>query len=298
MSTELKQKELRKYIVEEKLQMLAILETHLKTKNIAKIVNSVFGSWNWLSNVDQSPTSCRIIVGWNNQVVKVMVLHVSKQSVLCLVETIPDKIKFYASIVIMGDFNVTLKPEEHSNGGSASNMDMHEFSDLVNAVEVEDLSTQYSRAHGVFLPYLISDHSPGVLIFPEGLPKKVKSFRFTNYIADKQEFLDVVPRLDPQIHDDSLQVAQEEIDKDPFNEDKKKKAITILEEYTEVSKDELKLLHQKVKINWLREGDKNIAYFHNILKARKHKNRVESICDDNGVRFWGDDVAIHFERHF
>ncbi|GJZ02028.1 hypothetical protein Tco_0519989 [Tanacetum coccineum] len=91
--------ELRKYIVEEKLQMLAILETHLKTKNIAKIVNSVFGSWNWLSNVDQSPTSCRIIVGWNNQVVKVMVLHVSKQSVLCLVETIPDKIKFYVSIV-------------------------------------------------------------------------------------------------------------------------------------------------------------------------------------------------------
>ncbi|GJZ02027.1 RNA-directed DNA polymerase, eukaryota, reverse transcriptase zinc-binding domain protein [Tanacetum coccineum] len=231
----------------------------------------------------------------------------------------------------MGDFNVTLKPEEHSNGGSASNMDMHEFSDLVNAVEVEDLCssgfyftwtkslknpnnstlkkldrilvndsfiTKYSRAHGVFLPYLISDHSPGVLIFPEGLPKKVKSFRFTNYIADKQEFLDVVAKgWDTHIHGclmfqvvkklknlkkplnqlnwkhgnlfdkakilkDSLQVAQEEIDKDPFNEDKKKKAITILEEYT------------------------------------KHKNIVESICDDNRVRFWGDDVAIQFERHF
>ncbi|GJW98174.1 RNA-directed DNA polymerase, eukaryota, reverse transcriptase zinc-binding domain protein [Tanacetum coccineum] len=91
-----------------------------------------------------------------------------------------------------------------------------------------------------------------------------------------------------------MQVAQEEIDKDHFNEDKKKKAITILEEYTEVSIDELKLLHQKAKINWLREGDKNTAYFHNILKARKHKNRVESICDDNG----GHDVAIQFERHF
>nr|GEX64769.1 RNA-directed DNA polymerase, eukaryota, reverse transcriptase zinc-binding domain protein [Tanacetum cinerariifolium] len=47
-----------------------------------------------------------------------------------------------------------------------------------------------------------------------------------------------------------------------------------------------------------REGDKNTAYFHNILKARKHKNRVESICDENGTRFWGDEVATQIEKHF
>ncbi|GJZ80916.1 RNA-directed DNA polymerase, eukaryota, reverse transcriptase zinc-binding domain protein [Tanacetum coccineum] len=182
-------------------------------------------------------------------------------------------------VIMVDDFKSLLKPEEHLNGGSASNMDMHEFSDLVNAVEVEDLcSSEASCVLFTTSPYLISDHSPGVLIFPEGLPKKVKSFRFTNYIADKQEFLDVVAKgWETSYFMDSLQVAQEEIDKDPFNEDKKKKAITILEEYTEVSKDELKLLHQKAKINWLREGDKNTAYFHNILKARKHKNIVESI---------------------
>ncbi|GKD56770.1 RNA-directed DNA polymerase, eukaryota, reverse transcriptase zinc-binding domain protein, partial [Tanacetum coccineum] len=135
-------------------------------------------------------------------------------------------------------------------------------------------------------------HSPGVLIFPEGLPKKVKSFRFTNYIADKQEFLDVVAKgWDTHIHGCLM-----------FQVVKKlknlKKPLNQLNWKHEVSKDELKLLHQKAKINWLREGDKNTAYFHNILKARKHKNRVESICDDNGVRFWGDDVAIQFERHF
>ncbi|GJW65931.1 RNA-directed DNA polymerase, eukaryota, reverse transcriptase zinc-binding domain protein [Tanacetum coccineum] len=153
MSTQLKQKELVKLMTEEKLQLLAILETHLKPKNITKVCNDVFGSWNWISNMAESPTSCRIVVGWNPQVIKVMAFHYSKQTILCLVETIPDKIKTFISFVyasnngverrvlwnqlqidknsigkfpwvLMGDFNVTLKPEEHSNGGSGMNGDM------------------------------------------------------------------------------------------------------------------------------------------------------------------------------
>ncbi|GKB41569.1 RNA-directed DNA polymerase, eukaryota, reverse transcriptase zinc-binding domain protein [Tanacetum coccineum] len=237
-----------------------------------------------------------IIVGWNSQVVKVMVIHATKQSVMCSVETIPDKIKFY--------------PKEHFNGGSGSNNDMQEVRDLVNTLEVDDLCssgffytwtkslknpncstlkkldrilmndsfiTKYCRAHGIFLPYLISDHSPGLLIFPEGLPKK-----------------DVISRS----LKDSLQVSQEDVEKDPFNMEKKKKAIPLLEEYIEISKDELKLLYQKAKINWLGERDKNTTFFHNILTAKKHKNIVESICDETGTRFWGYQVAIQIEKHF
>ncbi|GJX89548.1 hypothetical protein Tco_0341562, partial [Tanacetum coccineum] len=164
--------------------------------------------------------------------------------------------------------------------------------------------TKYCRAHGIFLPYLISDHSPGLLIFPEGLPKKVKSYRFTNYIADKKEFLDEVTKgwniniRGSRSLKDSLQVSQEDVEKDPFNMEKKKKAIPLLEEYIEISKDELKLLYQKAKINWLGEGDKNTAFFHNILKAKKHKNIVEFICDETRTRFWGYEVAIQIEKYF
>ncbi|GJR56859.1 RNA-directed DNA polymerase, eukaryota, reverse transcriptase zinc-binding domain protein [Tanacetum coccineum] len=312
MSTEFKQKELRKYIVEEKLQMLAILETHLKTKNIAKIANSMFGSWNWLSNVDQSPTSYKIkfyasIVYASNNGNKIRELWTSLQMNMRIVAIHP--------WVIMGDFNVTLKPEEHSNGGSGSNIDMQEFSDLVNAVEVDDLCssgfyftwtkslknpnnstlkkldkilvndsfiTKYSRAHSVFLPYLIPDHSPGVLIFPEvakGWDINIHGchmFKVVKKLRNLKKPLNQLNWKHGNLFDkaknlkDSLQVAQEDVDKDPFNVEKKKNAIFILEEYTEVSKDELK----------------------------KHKNRVESICDENGIRFWGDDVANQIEKHF
>ncbi|GKC72432.1 RNA-directed DNA polymerase, eukaryota, reverse transcriptase zinc-binding domain protein, partial [Tanacetum coccineum] len=129
----------------------------------------------------------------------------------------------------MGDFNVTLKPKEHSNGGSGCSVDMQEFSDIANQLEVDDMcysgfhftwtkslrnptnSTlkkvdrilvnesfilQYCRAHMIFLPYLVSDHSVGLLIFPYGLPKKLKSFRFANYTADKHEFLETIEKGD------------------------------------------------------------------------------------------------------
>ncbi|GJS95347.1 ARID DNA-binding domain-containing protein [Tanacetum coccineum] len=65
--------------------------------------------------------------------------------------------------------------------------------------------------------------------------------------------------------------------------------------------DEYKLLSQKAKINWLKDGDKNTAFFHKVVKGRKHKSRIESIesiCDDNGVRYFGDDVPGQFLKHF
>ena len=45
-------------------------------------------------------------------------------------------------------------------------------------------------------------------------------------------------------------------------------------------------------------GDKNTAFFHSTLKAKRNKNRVESICNEEGVRFEGDDVPKQFVNHF
>nr|GEW55108.1 RNA-directed DNA polymerase, eukaryota, reverse transcriptase zinc-binding domain protein [Tanacetum cinerariifolium] len=288
-------------------RVIAILKTRLKTKNINRICDSVLGSWSWLSNITSSPNSCRIVIGWNAQKVKVMPIHSSKQSILCLVEFIPDMIKVYVNFVyasnngierrelwntlqmnkssvgsypwgLMGDFNVTLKPEEHFSGSSGYNGDTQEFNDVVNGLEIKDLCSSgfhftwtkslknpdnsilkkldrmmvnkeflkaYCRAHGAFLPFLVSDRSAVVVIFPDGLPRKVKSFRSTNYIVDKHEFLDIVRKgYDEDI---KLEIDQYEDEKDPFNKEKRCVAINTLEEYPKVSADELKLLHQKAK---------------------------------------------------
>ncbi|GKC50244.1 RNA-directed DNA polymerase, eukaryota, reverse transcriptase zinc-binding domain protein, partial [Tanacetum coccineum] len=125
--------------------------------------------------------------------------------------------------IVMGDYNVIAKPEEQSNGDSVLTSDMCDLKDAINALEIEDICSsgffytwtkslknplndtlkkldrimgndafisKFNRAHGVFLPYVVSDHNPAVLIVPEGLPKKKKTFRFVNYIADKSDFID------------------------------------------------------------------------------------------------------------
>lgn len=40
---------------------------------------------------------------------------------------------------------------------------------------------------------------------------------------------------------------------------------------------------QKSRIQWLRSGDKNTKYFHGITKARRNRNTIHSISDENGV---------------
>ncbi|PWA39454.1 RNA-directed DNA polymerase, eukaryota, Reverse transcriptase zinc-binding domain protein [Artemisia annua] len=210
-----------------------------------------------------SPLSCRVVFGWNPYYVKVMVVNMTAQSIMCTVELVQSKFKFYCSIVyasnsgserrilwddlilykqavgnnpwvIMGDFNVTLDISEHSAGGSHNNMDMNEFKEAVNKMEVDDICSsgfhftwtkslknpncntlkkldrilvneefinKFQNAYGVFLPYTISDHSPSVLIIKDGMPKKQRSFRFSNFIYDKEGFLETVKKeWDQEIH--------------------------------------------------------------------------------------------------
>ncbi|GJT15727.1 RNA-directed DNA polymerase, eukaryota, reverse transcriptase zinc-binding domain protein [Tanacetum coccineum] len=56
----------------------------------------------------------------------------------------------------------------------------------------EDFIKQYPQGHAKFLPYVISDHTPAILCIPTSIKKKVKPFRFSNFLIDKQEFIEIV----------------------------------------------------------------------------------------------------------
>ncbi|GKA04436.1 RNA-directed DNA polymerase, eukaryota, reverse transcriptase zinc-binding domain protein [Tanacetum coccineum] len=230
-----------------------ILETNVKAHKLQKVCAKTFSGWSWASNIDHSPNGCRIVVALNDSVVNVTVLHSSRQSMLCLIESIPNKMKVFCSFVyaansgmerrnvwndlcmdknitanhpwlIMGHFNVTFKCNEHSFGGSTITSDMQEFINCVNTIKVEDiclfytwikspsnpntrllkkfdiamvneeLILKYPMANANFLPYLVSDHNPIIISFPQTLTKIVKPFRFANYIGDKEEFIPTVKK--------------------------------------------------------------------------------------------------------
>ncbi|GJW84566.1 RNA-directed DNA polymerase, eukaryota, reverse transcriptase zinc-binding domain protein [Tanacetum coccineum] len=228
---------------------------------------------------------------------------------------------------ILGDMNVTLNVDQHSTGGSWFTEEMQEFRNCINNTEVEDIGS-----HGIFQPFLISDHSPTILIILIVWQKKAKSFRFANYTVNKPGFIAEVERgwkiqvqghkmyclvkrlksLKPVLNKLNwkngnlttrvetlrvkLQEAQTLVERDPHNSVIKSKAIESLNNYNEVVKDEEKLLAQKARIDWLNEGDKNSAFFHKVIKMRRSRNRVDSICDENGVRYVNEEVPMQFEE--
>ena len=391
-----KQKEVKKFIAEEKLQMCAILETHVKYNKVKKLGDNVFGSWDYVTNAEDNNKGCRIMMGWDQNMVDVWVINKSKQSMLLLIEIIGLKKRLFCTIiyasnsgmerrrlwndlgaykqitngtawVIMGDFNVTLEASEHSNGSSMYTSDMIEFKKCVEEVEIEDILSSgfhytwtkslknpkcktlkkldrvminerfmdtFTNAHSIFLPYIISDHSPALLVIPNGGVKKKKAFRMSNFITEKEEFLNVVKNewgksiagfqmykvtqkmklmkhklnklswKNGNVHDrvevlrGKVKTAQDEVDKHPFCEERKKQSCKVLQEYCEAVRDEDNLLKQKAKIEWLKEGDRNTKFFHKILKSRQHKSRIMTICDENGASFENEHVAVKFWNIF
>nr|GEY60325.1 translocase of chloroplast 34, chloroplastic isoform X2 [Tanacetum cinerariifolium] len=113
-----------------------------------EVRGKVFGNWRWISNVQQSPTSCRIVIGWNTNVVDIMLVHCSSQDMLCKIEDVQGNIKLFVSFVY-----------------------------ALNSI-----------------PEAANEQEDSIVIIPNGLPRKKKSFRFVNYVADKSEFLDIVKK--------------------------------------------------------------------------------------------------------
>ncbi|KAK1421814.1 hypothetical protein QVD17_24451 [Tagetes erecta] len=64
------------------------------------------------------------------------------------------------------------------------------------------------------------------------------------------------------------------------------------------SLDEERFLKQKSKVHWLAEGDANTKYFHNTLKCRNHRARIDVITDSNGVLHEGKAVPKAFVDHY
>ncbi|GKD87355.1 RNA-directed DNA polymerase, eukaryota, reverse transcriptase zinc-binding domain protein, partial [Tanacetum coccineum] len=159
---------------------------------------------------------------------------------------------------------------------------------------------------------------------PNNLQKRKKSFRFSNFVSDKEEFHEIVKNCWNIDHNgcqmfkstrklkalkkplkrlawkngdlfdkvkslrDKLKDVQNRIDIDPHNKLLREEESLILRNYGEAMKEEEKLLFQKSKIKWLSMGDRNNAFFHRTLKSRYSRNNINVIHDEGGSRFEGE----------
>nr|GEU30804.1 hypothetical protein [Tanacetum cinerariifolium] len=202
-----------------------------------------------------------------------------------------------------------------SNGGSclkdssagSSNIDisMHEFKECVEEIEVLDVQRSglqftwnqkpkgkegllkkidrimanldfidsFVGVHAVFKPYRILDHAPSVLNISTRVHPKPRPFKFFNLLTRSERFKEVV------VNGWSIQARSAVA----FNEE------LLMEEC---------FLKQKAKIEWLKEGDTNSAYFYKAVKSQISRSRIDVITSDDGTIYENDQVADLFVSYY
>ncbi|GJV29200.1 RNA-directed DNA polymerase, eukaryota, reverse transcriptase zinc-binding domain protein [Tanacetum coccineum] len=139
------------------------------TKEASTPSSTVFRSWDWTSNVNFCPKGCRIILGWNVDVVSLMVIAQSSQALHVKIIHKANNDSLYVSFIYAGnhlsvrcllwieldvhkqvvrnspwvllrDFNVALNMEDVSSGSSSMNAAMNDFKDCVANIEVLDVN--------------------------------------------------------------------------------------------------------------------------------------------------------------
>ncbi|GKD69680.1 hypothetical protein Tco_1323770, partial [Tanacetum coccineum] len=66
---------------ENQLSVCAILESHVDIHTLSSVCSKVFRTWEWMTNMMFYSKGCRIILGWNKDVVDVLVVAQSSQSI-------------------------------------------------------------------------------------------------------------------------------------------------------------------------------------------------------------------------
>ncbi|GJY60082.1 sodium/hydrogen exchanger 6 [Tanacetum coccineum] len=255
-------------------------ESHVDVSAIYETCKKVCRRWKWTSNRSICDKGYRIILGWNDDMVDVMIMSQTNQ--------------------------------DHSCGGYEPNIVIREFKDCTQSMKIMDVNSSglhftwnqkpkgsngilkkidrimgnlqfnddFPGSFAIFQPYRISDHPSCVLRIPKVSRLKPKPFKFFNFLVYKKEFLNVVEsgwglnvegfsmyqvvkrlkglksllhkllHAQGNLHDrvNTLRVkldeAQKAIDRDPSYEER--------------------FLRKKSKVEWLEAGDSSTAYFHRV----------------------------------
>ncbi|GJY99077.1 hypothetical protein Tco_0516507 [Tanacetum coccineum] len=231
----------------------------------------------------------------------------------------------------MGYFNVTLKLDEHSIMSPTISCDIQDFIECVYLIEVEDICmtgmhytwikslsnpiiikkldrvmanedffTKYNHAFVVFHPFIVSNHSPSVLIIPHALAKKGSPLSLQTLVkaTKKLQWIngDVIKRVEKLRS--KLEEAHIDVNNFPYDSKKKEFVASTLEEFNKAMNEEEMFLFQRDKVNWLYERNRNTAYFHKVVKSKRNKNRVMSITNVMMECVEGSKVTDEFVNHF
>ncbi|GKA17514.1 putative reverse transcriptase domain-containing protein [Tanacetum coccineum] len=298
-----KQKEVRHVVNENNLSVCAILESHVDVAVIYNTCKKVCERWKWTSNGNLCPKGTRIILGWNDDLVDVMIMAQTDQVMHLQVNIRADNKAFFCSIiyvdnyyvsrralwhnlvghaslmcdpwVLLGDFNATRNLEDHSCG---------EFKECVQRMQVMDVNAtgrhftwnQKPKGSNGILKKI--DRIMCNYHFLVDFPGSFAIFQ-PYRISDHSPCVIRIPKglktpLRKLLHD------QENL------HDRVNRLCVELDEA------------QKAIDRNPSSKDANTAYFHRIVKSKCARNRIDMVRDSSNVLHEGNAVPGAFFSHY
>ncbi|XP_021767732.1 uncharacterized protein LOC110732122 [Chenopodium quinoa] len=311
----------KRFLHSHSVDVVSLLETKIKLKNVLTYQRKFGSSWLWLCNYDHSPKG-RIWLGWNVDRVTVNVLKVHEQFIHCTVSSKDHSTQIYLTVVYgLHSIHDRLPLWEGLRRISVQHSPwLCNFVDDLDLTEIKSKGSFYSwsnkahtgprtlsrldrvfgnqawlASHGhvetVYLPPSLSDHSPVLLDICSGPVGKGRPFRFLNCIADHLDFLDTVS----QAWGSSISVWQKlnsvkssikSLNSKQFESD----AIKVVKHWNDIQES---IFKKKSRINWVKLGDGNSHYFFSVMKTRQARNKIDSIFDSNQVLLKDPDAISH-----
>ena len=195
---------------------------------------------------------------------------------------------------------------------------------------------RYSQASVWYANPQTSDHTPLIVSLTCQYQQECKPFRFLNYLCEHQDFLQVVraawkiktkgtglqrfwykmknvKKGLKQLHikefsgikdkikewEGTLNCIQNELQSSHMDVDlqqREQEAITQVRRWRKV--EDMALL-QKARINWIRKGDENTAFFHAAIKERRASNTIYDLQDADGKRHnKADEIQAEIIHYF
>ncbi|GKA15175.1 sodium/hydrogen exchanger 6 [Tanacetum coccineum] len=283
-----KQKKVRQVVNENNLSVCAILESHIDVAVVFDTCKKVCSRWKWTSNWSLYSKDSQIILGWNDDLVDVMIMAQTNQVMHVRVNTRVDNKTLFCSFVyadnyyidrrvlwsnlvghaglmrnrpwvLLGDFNATLNLEDHSSGGYESNIAMRDFKDCVQAMEVSDDG---------FLEIVESGWNVNIEFFAMyHVVKRLKGLKspFCKLLHEHGNLHERVNRLRVELDE-----AQKAIDRDPSSSMLREEHAHYLLAFKEAQLNEERFL----------------------------KNRIEMVSDASNMFYDGNHVPDAFVSHY
>ncbi|XP_039158375.1 uncharacterized protein LOC120288459 [Eucalyptus grandis] len=289
---------------------VGIVETKISPVAFAPVSSAVLPGWSWANNYSHSHKG-RIWVGWNPREVNFLINALSAQAIHA------------------GDFNAIRDPSDRIGGSNAWIPAFDEFRDCLVQAGLDDLhftgyrftwasssgpnrkqrkidrvlvngcwNSEFSFSEASFLalngvevwdsPF----HGSPVYI----LCAKLRLLKCKLKQNNKELFSDLSRRTAEARR--ALQATQGAMQVDPFSStlaDTEKQQIQV---FTDLHLQEESFYRQKSRVRWLKEGDRNTKFFHQMVNKRHLQNRITSVTSGDTTIFDLSEIQKVFVDHF